>query len=659
MFEVERTWSADGFMPHGMCYLWRPGILALHVASDALITLAYFSIPFTLLYFVRKRTDLRFGGILVCFAAFIISCGTSHLMEIWTIWYPAYWLSGGVKAVTALASVPTAILLVRLVPAALRMPSPSALEEANAELARELAERRAAEAQVRRLNESLEAHITARTAELSAANRSLLSEVRVRKQSDELLTLTLASIKDGVIVTDSGGCITFINDAATRLIGCEAGDTIQAPVTSVLKVLHGATLATHDLPEGSAPGGATPSPGDLLLIDARGREIPIDLRAAPLQTEQAGVGGWVYTLRDCTELELAEEVQQRMTALVESADDAIIMKDLDGVIRSWNAGAERLLKYGAAEIIGQPITQLLPDDRKDEESLILTQIRNGQPVAHFETVRRRKDGTLVDVSLTISPIRDRVGAIVGASKIMRDITERKQYVEQLRSLNAELQERILARNSELRERDALLQEIHHRVKNNLQVISSLINMQVRTLSDSSTRAALQQCRSRVETMAQIHEMLYQSKDYSNVPFCKYAKELTTRVLSASGLSPDEVTVHYEMQDISLGVDKAIPCALILNELISNALKHAFPKGAGAIRIELRQLPEARILLCVSDDGVGVATGFDPARSSSLGMQLVVTLAEQLDGRLEIDAPPGAAFRITFPSGDSNGHPSTA
>jgi two-component sensor histidine kinase len=97
----------------------------------------------------------------------------------------------------------------------------------------------------------------------------------------------------------------------------------------------------------------------------------------------------------------------------------------------------------------------------------------------------------------------------------------------------------------------------------------------------------------------------------------------------------------------------------LNELISNALKHAFPKGAGAIRIELRQLPEARILLCVSDDGVGVATGFDPARSSSLGMQLVVTLAEQLDGRLEIDAPPGAAFRITFPSGDSNGHPSTA
>jgi len=524
-----------------MCYLWRPGVLALHVVSDALIALAYFSIPFTLLYFVRKRRDLRFGWVVVSFATFIIACGASHFMDIWTIWHPTYWLSGGVKAVTALASVPTAILLVKLMPIALRVPSPSALEKANAELAREVAERRAAEAQVWKLNESLEARIAERTAELSAANQVLRAEMQVRKRSDER----------------------------------------------------------------------------------------------------------------------ADEAQQRMAALVESADDAIIIKDLAGVVRSWNAGAQQLLEYRAEEIIGRPITQLLPDDRQEEESLILAKIRSGQPVAHFETVRRRKSGSLVDVSLTISPIRDRTGAIVGASKIMRDITERKQYVEQLRTLNHELERRVLARNAELRERDALLQEIHHRVKNNLQVISSLINMQVRTLHDGSTRAALQQCRSRVETMAQIHEMLYQSKDYSSVPFEKYAKELATRVLSASGLSPDEVTIHFEMQDMSLAVDQAIPCALILNELISNALKHAFPKGAGAIRVELRRLEEGKILLGVSDDGVGIPPGFDPTKLRSLGMQLVVTLAEQLDGRLEIDPPPGAAFRITFPYGATHGRTRTA
>lgn len=535
MLGLGNLFSPEGFMPHGMCYLWRPGILALHVVSDALITLAYFSIPFTLIYFVRKRSDLRFGWIFVSFAVFIIACGASHFMEIWTVWYPAYWLSGGVKAVTALASVPTAILLVKLVPAALRVPSPSALAEANADLAREVTERRAAEAQVRKLNESLEARIVERTAELSTTNQVLRAEMQIRKESDER----------------------------------------------------------------------------------------------------------------------ADEAQQRMAALVESADDAIIIKDLDGVIRGWNAGAERLLQYRAEEIIGQPITQLFPEDRKEEESLILSKVHGGQPVAHFETVRRRKNGSLVDVSLTISPIRDRGGTIVGASKIMRDITERKQYVEQLRTLNDQLERRIVARNAELRERDALLQEIHHRVKNNLQVISSLINMQVRTLHDGSTRAALQQCRSRVETMAQIHEMLYQSKDYSSVPFEKYAKELATRVLSASGLSPDEVTIHFDMQDISLAVDQAIPCALILNELISNTLKHAFPTGAGTIRIELRRVADNLIFLCVSDDGVGIPPGFDPARSSSLGMQLVVTLAEQLDGRLEIDRAPGAAFRITFPFGAPN------
>ena len=123
--------SSDGFMPHGMCYLWRPGILGLHVASDLLITASYFTIPFTLLYFVRKRRDIPFNWMVVCFAIFIVACGMTHLLEIVVIWHPLYWLSGSIKAVTALASVPTAILLARLVPTALRVPSPKSLREAH------------------------------------------------------------------------------------------------------------------------------------------------------------------------------------------------------------------------------------------------------------------------------------------------------------------------------------------------------------------------------------------------------------------------------------------------------------------------------------------------------------------------------------------------
>src|SRR5262245_9486588 len=173
---------AQEFMPHGMCYLWRPDILALHVVSDALITLAYASIPFTLVYFVRKRKDLEFSWIFVCFAIFIIACGTTHAMEIWVIWHPDYWVSGIVKGATALASVPTAILLVKLIPDALRLPSAASLREANLELDRQIHDRERAEAEVRRMNMELESRVAQRTQELEAANHKLLREVNERKQ---------------------------------------------------------------------------------------------------------------------------------------------------------------------------------------------------------------------------------------------------------------------------------------------------------------------------------------------------------------------------------------------------------------------------------------------------------------------------------------------
>ncbi len=139
--------SADGFMPHGHCYLWRPGLVWLHVVSDALIALAYTSIPFTLIYFVRRRRDLPFQWMFLCFGVFIIACGATHAMEIWTLWTPTYWLSGLIKAITAAASLPTAVLLVKMVPPALALPSPQQLSRANQDL------RRAHEALARRLAE--------------------------------------------------------------------------------------------------------------------------------------------------------------------------------------------------------------------------------------------------------------------------------------------------------------------------------------------------------------------------------------------------------------------------------------------------------------------------------------------------------------------------
>src|SRR5450432_69274 len=214
----------------------------------------------------------------VCFAVFIVACGTTHLMEIWVIWHPVYWLSGTIKAVTALASVPTAILLIRLVPAALQLPSPASL---------------------RKVCTALE------------------QEIIVRRRTED------------------------------------------------------------------------------------------DLRIANRQLEDEGARG-------------------RLAAIVDSSDDAIISKTPDGLITSWNQGAKTIFGYSESEAIGQPVAMLLPPDRISEETDILRRIRRGERIASFETVRIRKGGERIDVSATISPIRDDNGAIVGASKIARDITQRKR-----------------------------------------------------------------------------------------------------------------------------------------------------------------------------------------------------------------------------------------
>ena len=207
--------STDGFMPHGMCYLWQPGVLGLHVISDSLITLAYFSIPFTLVYFARKRTDLKFNWMLVCFAVFIVACGTTHLMEIWTIWHATYWLSGGIKALTALASVPTAILLIKLLPNALRLPSPSALNDANIELAREVAERKRAEDEVRRTNEHLEARVAERTAEVQAVNRRLIHEARERQRAEETVRSSEHLLQE---IIDNSLAVIYVKDTDGRYL---------------------------------------------------------------------------------------------------------------------------------------------------------------------------------------------------------------------------------------------------------------------------------------------------------------------------------------------------------------------------------------------------------------------------------------------------------
>lgn len=259
------------------------------------------------------------------------------------------------------------------------------------------------------------------------------AEEALRRQS-EWLRVTLASIGDAVISTDAEGKVTFMNRVAELLCGSTEAEALGRSLSDVFYIINEKTRQPVDNPvekvlrEGKVVGLANHT----VLIAKDGTERSIDDSAAPILNDEGQVIGVVLVFHDITGRRQAEEAKAYLAAIVESSDDAIISKNLQGIITSWNKGAERLFGYMTAEAVGQSITMLIPSQYVDEEARILEKLRRGEKIDHYETIRQRKDGTALDISLTISPIRDEHGNIIGASKIARDITERRRSREQLR-----------------------------------------------------------------------------------------------------------------------------------------------------------------------------------------------------------------------------------
>ena len=316
----------------------------------------------------------------------------------------------------------------------------------------------------------------------------------------------------------------------------------------------------------------------------------------------------------------------------------MMMIDDGGSIVLINQQVETMLGYTRDELIGEPVEMLVPERFRARHPGLRAGFFADPRVRAMGGGRDlfglRKDRTEVPIEIGLNPLITPDGAFVLSSLV--DITERKRAAGQKASL---------------REKETLLKEVHHRVKNNLQVISSLINMQMRQVADASARAALQECQSRVQAIGLIHEKLYQFEDYSRVPFSEYVRSLASTIFQATGIAPSAVALDLQIETLWLAIDKAIPCGLILNELITNALKHAFPsERRGVIHVALRRESDAELMLSVADDGVGMPIDFHIETSNTLGMQLVSTLVEQLEGRLEISREDsGTKFRITFPT----------
>lgn len=313
--------------------------------------------------------------------------------------------------------------------------------------------------------------------------------------------------------------------------------------------------------------------------------------------------------------------QARLAAIVDSSFDAIIGKDLNSIVTSWNRAAEEVFGYRAEEAVGQSILFLIPADRRAEEDDIIARIRKGERVATYETKRLHKDGRLLDVSLTVSPIRDGRGRIVGASKIARDISRTKEN------------ERRIA---------LLLREVHHRVKNNLQTVSSLIQLQ------SMPDDAKQELRGRVMTIAAVHEYLHLHEGAGTIDLSLYLRDLFVNANHSFG---GHVALDLELASTLVSAETATTIGLIANELITNTNKYAFADvESGSFRVRLSPLSPGRGLLLIGNDGVP----FDAeARASGIGIRLIRSLAESLSPDYEFHGTNGLHFLLPFPTVAAN------
>lgn len=542
--EFLRTlFSPNDFMPHGFCYSWNAGLVWLHVISDSLIALSYLSIPVTLVYFIRKRRDLPFNWMFVAFGVFILACGATHVMEVWTLWHATYWLSGAVKVVTAIASLTTAVLLVKLVPQALALPSPE-------ELRREIAERSRAQAELAQAKNNLEQRVEERTAEIAATNKVLTQEILRRAKTEAQL---------------------------------------------------------------------------------RGSE-------------------------------------ERFRLLIEGVRDyAIFSLTPTGYITSWNAGAEHIKGYRAAEIIGRHF------------SLFYTQedLERGKPQMHLLTAadqgrcedegwRVQKDGSRFWANVVITPLRDQKGTLIGFSKITRDLTERKQAENAAQEARSEL-----ARMARVTTMGELTASVAHEINQPLAAVVNNANACSRMLSNQSPD--IEELREAVidiaQSAARASEIVSHiraffkgtSQDRAPIDLNQIIHEVLS--LTVAEAEKNHVAVQTELGS---GLPPVLGTRVELQQVVLNLVMNGIEsmtsaEGERKLQISSQQQEPGKLLVTVQDSGGGldpqhavhIFDSFFTTKAEGMGMGLPISrsIVEAHGGQLRLVPSPrqGATFQFTLPA----------
>ncbi|NET55119.1 MAG: PAS domain-containing protein [Symploca sp. SIO2E6] len=437
-------------------------------------------------------------------------------------------------------------------------------------------------------------------------------------ESEARLHTIVNSISDGILLVDLQGKVCFANPAVAKLFGKEPEDLLEHDFGEPIVVSETAELGINHPDRG------------LVIGEMRVKE-----------TSWQGTSVYVVALRDVTErLQAAtalRESEERFRQLADNIEDIFWLFSLDSERLLYVSPAyERIMGYSCRKLsaaLYKWIKTLHPEDRLIAIADFDRQRQGESTTKEYRIVR--PDGGIRWIYERTFPIYNELGEVYRLAGIAEDVTERKLSEEKIRT--------------SLKEKEVLLKEIHHRVKNNLQIIASLLRLQANRVQDSQAKTALQECRNRVESMALVHENLYHSGDLSRINFTEYVRNLTSNLFKIynikSGTIAFKVIVEHK---IFINLAQAVPCGLIINELVTNALKHGFrQRRTGEVFVKLEASTNNQLILTVGNNGEPLPRDFDLYTVQSMGFKLVLTLVKQLKGKIELEKDEGTIFKITF------------
>ncbi|WP_281085515.1 PAS domain S-box protein, partial [Methanosarcina acetivorans] len=621
--------------------------------------------------------------------------------------------------------------------------------------ARDITERKKAELALKKVHDNLEKLVEERTEELEKACRSL-------KESEEGLAKAQKIAHIGNWEWDIVNDKANWSDELYRIYGITPRKLALSYNDSLSYVHPDDRDYVANAVEEAFNG--IPYDIDYRMTSVNGEELVVHAQAEVIFDNENTPVRMIGIVQDITERKKSEEKIKTLANALESSNDAIVTESLEGIIISWNRGAQQIYGYSAEEILGKDVSILEPANLKGETKQLIERIKKGERVKHYETIRIKKEGTLINSSVTLSPIFDASGELVAISAIARDITERKQAEEALRESEARLRrfyesdmfgilfysldgsvtdandkfleivgytredlqagrikwdrmtppeyrlldelcikelkttgfsnapfekeyirkdgshvpiilgiatfdharcegiafvlditekkktEKALAEIDKTR-----IKEIHHRIKNNLQVISSLLDLQAEKFRDKEVLEAFRESQSRVLSMSLIHEELYKGEGTDTLDFPTYLQKLAENLFQTYSFRSKNIRLYMDLEENAFfNMDIAVPLGIIVNELVSNSLKHAFTENKeGEIRIKLcreeknNEMQESIFSLTISDDGKGIPENIELENIESLGLQLVNILVDQLEGNIELKRDQGMESRIEF------------